>query len=71
MTSAAAAGTSPGCPSPDRVGRERIIFGADLPYYDYRLLQQIIEQAPIDDDLKDRIASRNILRADLDVIVEA
>ena len=45
----------------DRVGRERIIFGADLPYYDYRLLQQIIEQAPIDDDLKDRIAYRNIL----------
>ena len=31
----------------DRVGRERIIFGADLPYYDYRLLQQIIEQAPV------------------------
>ena len=27
----------------DKVGRERIIFGADLPYYDYRLLQQIIE----------------------------
>ena len=45
----------------DRVGRERIIFGADLPYYDYRLLQQIIEQAPIDDDLKDRIAYKNIL----------
>ena len=42
-------------------GRERIIFGADLPYYDYRLLQQIIEQAPIDDDLKDRIAYRNML----------
>ena len=45
----------------DGVGRERIIFGADLPYYDYRLRQQIIEQAPIDDDLKDRIAYRNML----------
>ena len=44
-----------------QVGRERILFGADLPYYDYRLLQQIIEQAPIDDDLKDRIAYRNML----------
>ena len=45
----------------DRVGRERIIFGADLPYYDYRLLQRIIEEAPIDDDLKDRIAYKNIM----------
>ena len=44
-----------------QVGRERILFGADLPYYDYRLLQQIIEQAPVDDDLKDRIAYRNML----------
>ena len=44
-----------------QVGRERILFGADLPYYDYRLLQRIIEQAPIDDDLKDRIAYRNML----------
>ena len=43
-----------------QVGRERILFGADLPYYDYRLLQRIIEQAPIDDDLKDRIAYRNM-----------
>ncbi len=44
-----------------QVGRERILFGADLPYYDYRLLQRIIEQAPVDDDLKDRIAYRNML----------
>ena len=44
----------------NQVGRERILFGADLPYYDYRLLQQIIEQAPVDDDLKDRIAYRNM-----------
>ena len=45
----------------DKVGRERILFGADLPYYDYRLLQRIIEQAPVDDDLKDRIAYRNMV----------
>lgn len=44
----------------NRVGSERIIFGADLPYYDYRLLQQIIEEAPISEDLKDRIAYRNM-----------
>jgi predicted TIM-barrel fold metal-dependent hydrolase len=42
-----------------RVGKERVMFGADLPYYDYRLLQRIIEDAKIDDELKDRIAWRN------------
>lgn len=45
----------------NQVGRERILFGADLPYYDYRFLQQIIEAAEIDDDLKDRIAYKNML----------
>jgi predicted TIM-barrel fold metal-dependent hydrolase len=44
-----------------KVGRERMIFGADLPYYDYRFLQSTIESAPIDDDLKDRIAYKNIV----------
>lgn len=44
----------------DKVGRERLIFGADLPYYDYRVLQKTIEEAPIDDDLKDRIAHKNL-----------
>lgn len=44
----------------DKVGRERLIFGADLPYYDYRILQKIIEEASIDDDLKDRIAYKNL-----------
>lgn len=43
----------------DKVGRERILFGADLPYYDYRVLQNTIETADIDDDLKDRIAFKN------------
>jgi predicted TIM-barrel fold metal-dependent hydrolase len=45
----------------ERVGRERLIFGADLPYYDYRVLQATIENAEIDDDLKDRIAHRNMI----------
>jgi predicted TIM-barrel fold metal-dependent hydrolase len=44
-----------------QVGRERLIFGADLPYYDYRVLQKTIEDAPIDDDLKDRIAYKNMV----------
>ena len=45
----------------DKVGRERLIFGADLPYYDYRFLQRIIEAADCDDDLKERIAYKNII----------
>ena len=45
----------------NKVGRERLIFGADLPYYDYRYLQHTIEEADIDDDLKDRIAYKNII----------
>ena len=45
----------------NQVGQERIIFGADLPYYDYRVLQKTIEEADISDDLKDRIAYKNII----------
>ncbi len=45
----------------NRAGRERLIFGADLPYYDYRGLQRTIEQAAIDADLKDCIAFKNII----------
>jgi len=45
----------------DKLGRERLIFGADLPYYDYRVLQHTIEEADIDDDLKNRIAFENII----------
>jgi hypothetical protein len=44
-----------------KVGRDRMIFGADLPYYDYRVLQRTIEEADIDEDLKDRIAYKNII----------
>lgn len=46
----------------NKVGRDRIIFGADLPYYDYRVLQKTIEEADIDEDLKDAIAHKNITR---------
>jgi len=45
----------------NKIGRDRLIFGADLPYYDYRVLQKTIEAADIDEDFKDRIAWKNIL----------
>jgi len=43
-----------------KVGEDRIIFGADLPYYDYRVLQKTIESADVSDSLKDRITHRNL-----------
>jgi predicted TIM-barrel fold metal-dependent hydrolase len=46
----------------NKAGKDRIMFGADLPYYDYRFLQKFIEAADIDDDLKDRIAYKNVIR---------
>lgn len=44
----------------NQVGSERIVFGADLPYFDYRFLQREIEEAPISEDVKDRLAHRNM-----------
>ncbi len=44
----------------NRVDTERIIFGADLPYYDYRILQKEIETAPVSEELKDRIAFKTM-----------
>ena len=38
---------------------DRLLFGSDIPYYDYRLLQAQIESARVDDETKDRIAWRN------------
>jgi len=43
----------------DKVGADRLLFGGDLPYYDYRFLQRVIEEAPVKDELKDKIAFRN------------
>lgn len=42
-----------------KVGADRLVFGADLPYFDYRILQEKIERAPISEELKDRIAWKN------------
>ncbi len=41
---------------------ERLMFGSDLPYYDFRLVQAQIETANLDDETKDRIAYQNAVR---------
>lgn len=43
----------------ERFGAERLLFGSDIPYYDYRILQRQIEAAPLSEGVKDGIASRN------------
>ena len=45
----------------DKLGSDRLIFGADLPYYDYRVLQKTIEEAKVSDELKDKIAYKNVI----------
>jgi uncharacterized protein len=41
------------------VGADRIVFGSDIPYYDYRRLQRQIEASPVDAATKDKIAAGN------------
>ena len=43
----------------NQVGNERLMFGGDAPYYDYRILQAELESANIDDESRDRIACQN------------
>ncbi len=43
----------------NELGSERILFGSDLPYYDFRILQAQLESADIDEAARDRIASQN------------
>ncbi len=38
---------------------DRVMFGSDAPYYDYRVIQSAIERAPISDEAKDCVAWRN------------
>jgi predicted TIM-barrel fold metal-dependent hydrolase len=45
----------------DQLGRERIVFGGDTPYYDYRVTQASLEAAQVSEDIKDRIAYRNAM----------
>ena len=46
----------------NHLGSGRIMFGSDLPYYDFRLVQAQIEAAHLDDETKERIAYRNAVR---------
>ncbi len=38
------------------------MFGSDLPYYDFRLVQDQIENAGLDDETKEKIAYQNAVR---------
>jgi predicted TIM-barrel fold metal-dependent hydrolase len=40
-------------------GAGRLLFGSDIPYYDYRLLQRQLEAAALPEEVKDRIAYGN------------
>ena len=46
----------------NNLGSDRIMFGSDLPYYDFRLVQAQIEAARFDDETKERIAYQNAVR---------
>lgn len=46
----------------NQVGVERLIFGGDAPYYDYRILQAELEAANIDEASRDRIAYQNAVK---------
>ncbi len=46
----------------NQVGNERLMFGGDAPYYDYRILQAELESANIDEESRDRIAHKNAAR---------
>lgn len=46
----------------NNLGSDRLMFGSDLPYYDFRLVQNQIESARLDDEVKERIAYQNAVR---------
>ncbi len=46
----------------NNLGNDRIMFGSDLPYYDFRLVQAQIESAHLNDETKERIAYQNAVR---------
>lgn len=46
----------------NNLNKDRIMFGSDLPYYDFRLVQRQIESAEIDDTTKENIAYQNAVR---------
>ncbi len=46
----------------NNLGNEQIMFGSDLPYYDFRLVQSQIEESQLDDETKERISYKNAVR---------
>ena len=46
----------------NNLGNEQIMFGSDLPYYDFRLVQSQIEESQLDDETKERIGYKNAVR---------
>ncbi len=46
----------------NNLGNEQIMFGSDLPYYDFRLVQSQIEESQLDDETKERIAYKNAVQ---------
>ena len=46
----------------NNLDKDRLMFGSDLPYYDFRLVQSQIENACVDDETKDKIAYQNAVR---------
>ncbi len=46
----------------NNLGNDRVMFGSDLPYYDFRLVQAQVESAQLDDETKERIAYGNAVR---------
>ena len=46
----------------NNLGNDQIMFGSDLPYFDFRLVQSQIEESQLDDETKERIAYQNAVR---------
>jgi len=46
----------------ENLSEERIMFGSDTPYYDFRLVQAQLENANVSEDTKDRIAYKNAVQ---------
>ncbi len=46
----------------DGLAADRLMFGTDAPYYNFRLVQELVEQAAIADDERDAVAHRNAER---------
>jgi len=46
----------------ENLAANRLMFGSDLPYYDFRLVQSQLESANLDDNTKKDISYRNAVR---------